>query len=702
MNNAINNKGVYIATTQPNSGKSIVALGLIHALREKGLTVGYFRPVIDQSESRTMDNHINTVRTWFDLDIEYPDTFAFSRRELLQMKNDDEEDAILRTIIHKYKALENRFDFVVVEGSSFAGEGTMIEFDVNIVIAKNLGIPAIIIDSGVGKALEDFTDTMLLAVDSFQDKKVDVLAYIANKVQPDNQAWVVSELQNRLPSQILIDAIPMNTLLSSPSIKEIVDTLEGQIIFGEDHINNQAGHYTVGAMQLRNYLYHLKENGLVITPGDRADIILGALQANLSANYPTISGIVLTGGLLPEDSIIRLIEGLSDIVPIVSVEGGTFAVTNQIGMIKSQIYAENKEKIAVSIRDFMAHVRTDQLMDALLQYKSRGRTPAMFQYQILRQARAQKKHIVLPEGLDERILQATARLIQSDAANLTLLGDRKKIIHKVNQLHIDLDPDRITIIDPATSERLDHYAGMLYELRKHKQMTEEDARKMILDVSYFGTMMVYQGDADGMVSGAMHTTQHTIRPALQLIRTRPGITTVSSVFLMCLEDRVSVYGDCAININPTAEQLSDIALSSAETSRSFGIEPIIAMLSYSSGTSGSGEDVEKVREATAILKSKRPDLKVEGPIQYDAAVDMNIGRIKMPESLIAGQANVLIFPDLNTGNNTYKAVQRETKALAIGPILQGLRKPVNDLSRGCTVDDVVNTVIITAIQAQNL
>lgn len=464
------------------------------------------------------------------------------------MKNDDEEDAILRTIIHKYKALENRFDFVVVEGSSFAGEGTMIEFDVNIVIAKNLGIPAIIIDSGVGKALEDFTDTMLLAVDSFQDKKVDVLAYIANKVQPDNQAWVVSELQNRLPSQILIDAIPMNTLLSSPSIKEIVDTLEGQIIFGEDHINNQAGHYTVGAMQLRNYLYHLKENGLVITPGDRADIILGALQANLSANYPTISGIVLTGGLLPEDSIIRLIEGLSDIVPIVSVEGGTFAVTNQIGMIKSQIYAENKEKIAVSIRDFMAHVRTDQLMDALLQYKSRGRTPAMFQYQILRQARAQKKHIVLPEGLDERILQATARLIQSDAANLTLLGDRKKIIHKVNQLHIDLDPDRITIIDPATSERLDHYAGMLYELRKHKQMTEEDARKMILDVSYFGTMMVYQGDADGMVSGAMHTTQHTIRPALQLIRTRPGITTVSSVFLMCLEDRVSVYGDCAINI----------------------------------------------------------------------------------------------------------------------------------------------------------
>ena len=702
MNYKINNKGVYIATTQPNSGKSIVSLGMIHALLEKGLRVGYFRPVIDQSEPGQIDNHIHTVATWFGLDIAYEDMYGFTRNEFIRMKNEDEEEEILQTLIQKYKAIEDRYDFVVVEGSSFTGEGTIIEFDVNILIAKNLGIPALIVDSGEGKSLEDFVGTMLIALDSFRDKKVDVLAFIANKVKPENQSWVVPELQQHLPSNLVIDAIPLNPTLSSPSIREIVDALDGKILFGASYVNNQAGDYTVGAMQLRNYLYHLRENGLVITPGDRADIILGALQANLSANYPSISGVVLTGGLVPEESIIRLIEGLSDIVPIISVQEGTFVVTNQIGMIKSQIYAENKEKIATSIQDFMANVQVDRLVDSVLGYNTKVMTPAMFQYEILKKARTQKKHIVLPEGIDERILRATDRLIEEDATDLTLLGNRQQIEKKISELELELDPEKIDIIDPATSDRIDHYADTLYELRKHKGINKADARTLIQDVSYFGTMMVYLGDADGMVSGAMHTTQHTIRPALQFIKTKPGIKTVSSIFFMCLEDRVSVYGDCAIVTNPTAEQLADIALSSAETSTAFGIEPIIAMLSYSSGTSGMGKDVEIVRAATSIVKQRRPDLKVEGPIQYDAAVDMNIGRIKMPDSVIAGQASVLIFPDLNTGNNTYKAVQRETKAIAIGPILQGLKKPVNDLSRGCTVEDVFNTVIVTAIQAQNI
>lgn len=702
MNYKIINKGVYIATTQPNSGKSIVSLGLMHALLEKGLRVGYFRPVIDQSDPDQVDNHINTVTTWFGLDVAYEELYGFTRNEFIRMKNEDEEEEILQTLIQKYKAVEDQFDFVIVEGSSFTGEGTIIEFDVNILIAKNLGIPALIIDSGEGKSLEDFVGTMLIALDSFQDKNVDVLAFMANKVQPGNQPWIVTELQKHLPPDMVIDAIPLNPALSSPSIKEIVDALDAKILFGAPYINNLAGNYTVGAMQLRNYLYHLRENGLVITPGDRADIILGALQANLSANYPSISGLVLTGGLVPEDSIIRLIEGLSDIVPIILVEEGTFVVTNQIGMIKSQIYAENKEKIAFSVQDFMNNVQVDRLVEAVLGYESRVVTPAMFQYEILKKARTQKKHIVLPEGIDERILRATERLVAEDATDLTLLGDRRAIEAKITELQLELDPTKIAIIDPANSDRFDQYASTLYELRKHKNITEADAREMMQDVSYFGTMMVYLGDADGMVSGAMHTTQHTIRPALQFIKTKPGIKTVSSIFFMCLEDRVSVYGDCAIITNPTAEQLADIALSSAETSTAFGIEPIIAMLSYSSGTSGMGKDVEKVRAATAIVKQRRHDLKVEGPIQYDAAVDMNIGRIKMPDSVIAGQASVLIFPDLNTGNNTYKAVQRETKAIAIGPILQGLKKPVNDLSRGCTVEDVFNTVIVTAIQAQNI
>ncbi|HLL42307.1 MAG TPA: phosphate acetyltransferase, partial [Segetibacter sp.] len=291
--------------------------------------------------------------------------------------------------------------------------------------------------------------------------------------------------------------------------------------------------------------------------------------------------------------------------------------------------------------------------------------------------------------------------VNEEIVALTLLGDSVEIAASIKRLGLDFDINSIRIIDPAHSDYYQDYVNTLYELRKNKNVNQEMARDMMTDVSYFGTMMVFKGMADGMVSGAVHTTQHTIRPALQFVKTKPGISVVSSVFFMCLPDRVAVFGDCAVNPNPTAEQLAEIAISSAESSSRFGIEPRIAMLSYSSGTSGEGEDVDKVRKATEIVKQKRPDLKVEGPIQYDAAVDPVVGKQKLPNSEVAGQASVLIFPDLNTGNNTYKAVQRETGALAIGPMLQGLNKPVNDLSRGCTVDDIFNTIIITAIQAQD-
>jgi len=326
----------------------------------------------------------------------------------------------------------------------------------------------------------------------------------------------------------------------------------------------------------------------------------------------------------------------------------------------------------------------------------------MFQYNLLKRAKSAKKHIVLPEGADDRILFATKKLIDTNAVTITLLGDPEQIKAKITELDINLDFSSITIIDPTSSPNFLDYADTLYELRKNKNVNLAMAKDLMEDVSYFGTMMVYKGHADGMVSGAIHTTQHTIRPALQFIKTRPEVSIVSSVFFMCLPNRVTIFGDCAINPNPTAEQLAEIAISSAATSIAFGIEPKIAMLSYSSGTSGVGEDVDRVRKATEIIKMKRPDLKVEGPIQYDAAVDINVGKSKLPDSEVAGQASVFIFPDLNTGNNTYKAVQRETGALAIGPMLQGLNKPVNDLSRGCTVDDIFNTVVITAIQAQGL
>jgi len=695
-------KAIYIATTGPDSGKSIVSLGLMQLLLGKAAKVGYFRPVIDDYESGKIDNHINTIITYFDLKLKFEDAYAYTLSDIIRKKNEDKDDEIISTIIEKFKAIEEQYDFILVEGTGFTGEGNIIEFDVNIEIAQNLGIPTIILDSGVGKTLDELVDNLHIAHDSFKDKGVEVLSVIANKVKPKNITLVKSGLQKNLPANVLINVIPLNQKLANPSIKEIVEALNGKVLFGKSYLNNQAAHFSVGAMQLRHYLTYLKKDNLVITPGDRADIILGALQANLSDNYPSISGIVLTGGIMPEAPIIKLIKGLSDVVPIVLVKEATFQITNQVGAIKSQIYAENTKKITTSIHHFEKFVSVDELAERLTTFNEEGITPRMFQYNLLKRAKSNKKHIVLPEALDERILRAAKKLVDLKVVDITLLGDSEQIKDKIKKLKMTFDLNKVAIVNPAKSPNFDDYASTLYELRKHKNLNLDTAHDLMEDVSYFGTMMVYKGDADGMVSGAMHTTQHTIRPALQFIKTKPDVSVVSSVFLMCLEDRVSVFGDCAVNPNPTAEQLAEIAISSAETSLAFGIEPKIAMLSYSSGDSGIGEDVERVRKATELVKKLNPVLKVEGPIQYDAAVDERIGKSKLPDSEVAGQASVFIFPDLNTGNNTYKAVQRETGALAIGPILQGLNKPVNDLSRGCTEDDIFNTVVITAIQAQGL
>jgi phosphate acetyltransferase len=322
----------------------------------------------------------------------------------------------------------------------------------------------------------------------------------------------------------------------------------------------------------------------------------------------------------------------------------------------------------------------------------------MFSYQLMERARADRQRIVLPESQDDRILEATAILLRRGVADLTLLGDEHKVRARASALGLDLD--EASIVSPFDADLVGKFAAAYAEARAHKGMTVERAREIVSDISYFGTMMVHLGLADGMVSGAVNTTAHTIRPALEFVKTKPGVSTVSSVFLMCLADRVLAYGDCAVIPEPTTEQLADIAISSAETAQQFGIEPRVAMLSYSTGTSGSGADVEKVRAATALVAERSPDLLLEGPIQYDAAVDPEVARTKLPDSPVAGRATVFIFPDLNTGNNTYKAVQRSANAVAIGPVLQGLRKPVNDLSRGALISDIVNTVAITAVQAQ--
>jgi len=692
-------KSIYIATTEPKSGKSLLSLGVMQMMLTKSSKVGYFRPVINENHYTDIDHHTKTAIDFFGLNLNYEDAFAFKQKEVIQLIAQDKMDEVLNTVIEKYKALESRFDYVLVEGSDFSGETSLTEHDMNLTIAKNLGIPALIVGSGSGKEIQEFADGLVINYQSFIEE-VDVIGLVANKVNKEDIEELRTILSTKIPQDVSVDIIPKINFLDNPTVREVCDVLDGSILFGEASIDNSIGNFTTGAMQLRNYLTHLKDNTLVITPGDRADIILGALQANISSNYPRVAGIVLTGNLMPEEPILKLIEGVQSTVPIISVEGNTFSIANQVGAVQSKIYSTNQKKIFMALDVFDTHVKVDRLAAALTSYSSDKITPRMFQYNMLQRAKQHRKHIVLPEGEEDRIIRAAYRLQLLDVVDLTLLGDINTIKQKADRLGLGMDFDKIQVLNPEDSIHNEAFAKTLYEARKHKGMTETTAADLVRDVSYYGTLMILNGLADGMVSGSIHTTQHTIRPALQLIKTKPGVSVVSSVFFMCLPDRVSVMGDCAVNPNPNEEQLAEIAISSAQSSEAFGINAKVAMLSYSSGNSGKGEEVEKVRNATEIVKTKQPQLKIEGPIQYDAAVDMSVAKTKLPNSEVAGQASVLIFPDLNTGNNTYKAIQRETGALAIGPMLQGLNKPVNDLSRGCTVDDIFNTVLLTAIQAE--
>jgi phosphate acetyltransferase len=502
-----------------------------------------------------------------------------------------------------------------------------------------------------------------------------------------------------------IYVLPNEELLGKPTVGEIAEALTGSCIQCEPAgLRREVRHIVVAAMQLRNFLERIQEGSLIIAPGDRADIILGTLATTFSETYPNIAGIVLTGGLRPEQPVQRLIDGLRTTphtrvpVPIFSVSTDTYPTVMKANDVRSALTPDNERKIASALGLFETHVDLQALETRIDASHSSRETPFMFEYKLIERARAAKRHIVLPEGNEERILKAADILIRRDVARLTLLGDPDKIASQATFLGLDLAG--VAIVDPLTAERREAFAQTYFELRRHKGINLEMARDAMTDNSYFGTMMVHLGLADGMVSGSINTTAHTIRPAFEFIRTRPGVSIVSSVFFMCLEDRVLVYGDCAINPDPDAAQLADIAVSSADTAAMFGVTPRVAMLSYSTGRSGKGADVDKVREATQIARARRPDLKIEGPIQYDAAIDASVARTKMPNSEVAGRATVFIFPDLNTGNNTYKAVQRSANAVAVGPVLQGLNKPVNDLSRGALVADIVNTVAITAIQAQ--
>jgi phosphate acetyltransferase len=691
-------KGVYIASIQARAGKSLAALGLMELASRRVENLGFFRPVVNGLASD--DREIVLMRSRYALRHEAEASSGGPYEEARAMAGADQSDQLIATILERYKDLESECDFVVCEGTDYTGVGAAFEFEFNARIAAHLGTPVFFVANGQERDPMEILDDVKAARRAFEREGCPIVATLVNRVDPERLEEVKACFESAWREDDPVYLVPEDETLGHPTVAQVMKALGGKLMFGdEQRLQGLARGFVVAAMEIPHVLTRLKPGAVVITGGDRADVVLACLASIRSGAFPNIVGIVLTGGLEPPEPVARLITGLRrTAVPVIGVSDDTFTSATKVNQVGGAIRAGDDRKIATALGLFEDHVDLPELGKRIQVSHSPRVTPLRFEYELIERAKVSRQHIVLPEGKDERILRAAEILLRRRVVDLTLLGDPDEVRELASTLGVHLDGAQI--IDPHASARHSEFAATYLDLRKHRGVTEDRAHDAMFDVSYFGSMMVYQGLADGMVSGAAHTTAHTIRPALEFIRTRKGVSVVSSVFLMCLRDRVLVYGDCAVNPNPNAEQLADIAISSAETAATFGIEPRVAMLSYSTGASGDGEDVAHVREATKIAAERRPDLLIEGPMQYDAAVDAGVARKKLPESKVAGTATVFIFPDLNTGNNTYKAVQRSAGAVAIGPVLQGLNKPVNDLSRGCSVPDVVNTVAVTAIQAQ--
>lgn len=684
---------LYIASLEPRAGKSVVALGLMELLSARIERLAYFRPVVpDRSDGRSelIGARFPAARV----------DHAYTSAEIEDLFAGGRNEDVYRGVLEKFRSLTREADFVLCDGTDYTGVSATYEFSFNAELANHLGAPVVILINGHDRNVDDVVESVMVARESLMREGCTLAATIVNRVGPDDIDTVSAALGTVRGHEPEF-TIPETPLLGMPTFAEVVEALEAIPVIpsGEVEENREITGYKIAAMSLPNFLDHVGEGYLVMVPGDRSDLIAGSVASRVSTTYPNIAGLILTGGLEPAHQVLDLIEGIEDArIPIYAVDTDTFQTARDVAAVTAVMRPSSERKIATALGLFERHVDAELLAKQIDVTRSDRVTPLMFEYDLIERARAADKHIVLPEGTDDRILDATEILIRRNVVKVTLLGEFDRVAPRIAER--GLPPGSVKIIDPATSPLREQLARRYQELRSHRGVAMENALDVMLDVNQFGTMMVETGLVDGMVSGAAHTTQATVRPALQVIKTRPGVSIVSSVFLMLLADRVLVYGDCAVNPNPSAEQLADIAISSAETAERFGIDPVVAMLSYSTGASGTGEDVERVREATRLARERRPDLRIDGPIQYDAAIDASVGSKKLPESSVAGQATVFIFPDLNTGNNTYKAVQRSAGAIAVGPVLQGLNKPVNDLSRGCEVADIVNTVAITAIQAE--
>ncbi|MEW6441203.1 MAG: phosphate acetyltransferase [bacterium] len=689
-------KGLYIFGAEPQSGKSVILLGIMEALSRHVQRLGFFRPLVRAGQTR--DDAIRLVTSRYQLSFPNRVAYGMTYEEAGALVSEENYGELLKRILEQYGSLEPDCDVIVCLGTGFHDIPPGLALDFNIDVANNLGALAVPVATGYGRTPQEVLRKSRVLVSLLETKMCEVLALFLNRVAPEQADEIRGLARGETGAPIFV--VPELAELSRPTVGEIAQDLGATLWSGEpESLTREVEDIKIGAMELPNFLDRLVEGTLVITPGDRSDIVLGSLLADAASTFPRVAGLLLTGGLRPAREVQRLIEGVrKSPVPVLTAEVDTFAAGTQAARVRGRIRPEDLRKTAVALGHLEKHLSFPALYQRINISRPVHVTPIMFEHSLVEQARSNRRHVVLPEGTEERVLQAAEILLLRGVADVSLLGNVEEIRQKASSLGLSLRG--AALVDPAESRRREEYARTYYELRRHKGISEQMAFDLVVDVTYCGTLMVHRAEADGLVSGAVHTTAHTLRPAFEIIGVKPGFSLASSVFFMCLADRVLVFGDCAVNPEPTTEQLADIAVASAETARAFGIEPLIAMLSYSTGESGKGADVEKVREATRRVRSLRPDLSVEGPIQYDAAVDPAVARVKLPESRVAGRATVFIFPDLNNGNITYKAVQRSAQAVAIGPVIQGLKRPVNDLSRGATVTDIVNTVAVTAIQAQ--
>jgi len=686
-------RSLLVAPAAEDVGLARTCLGLLRALDREGVHVAYVKPVAQPRADGTPDRSAALVAAVTTLRPPEP----LGTAELERQLGEGGLDVALEKIVAAWSPIYHTSDVVVVEGLSL-GPSKLYATGFNQALARALDADVLLVGSWPRKphGLEDLAEQFAIAAAGYNSaENVRVVGCVVHGMptagpKPATPVWAALHRHGLS----LIAAVPYRPELTWPRVADLVRQLHPEILH-EGDLSRRIKDVAVFAQGLPGGLRVLDDGRLIVVPGDRHDVIMAACLASM--NGTRLAALLLSGGIRPDPRVWALARAAAAGLPVLLVEPDSYQTAALVRDLDPGLPADDTERL-----EGMTNTIADSLNAAWLQSLSsptrpRRLTPAAFRYQVVEQARVAHALIVLPEGTEPRTLRAAVECAHRGIARCLLLGVPDEVTAQARRLGLRL-PEGVSVLDPRTvAER---YVAPLTELRRHKGWTEDVAREHLADPIAVGTMMLRQGEVDGLVCGAVHTTAATVRPALQILGTRPGSRLVSSVFFMCLPDEVVIYGDCAINPQPDAEDLADIAIQSAASARAFGIEPRVAMISFSTGTSGSGTDVDKVAEATRIVREREPGLAVDGPLQYDAAAIASVGQAKRPGSPVAGQASVFIFPDLDTGNTTYKAVQRSAQVVSIGPMLQGLAKPVNDLSRGALVEDIIYTIALTAIQSR--